>query len=285
MKNEDLKTEVTNKLIELMEEHGTDWVKPWANASGGLPINLVSKNAYQGINTLVLAMQMRQSQTWATYKQWMEKGHQVNRGEKGTHVIFYKALKRKDTQGDEFFIPMLKNYTVFNSAQVEGWEEPEKIVLPPVERNELVDKYIETTGAVIKYDGAEAFYSPMEDYISMPDRNTWIGTDTSTPEECYYSTALHELTHWTGHKTRLDRHTKGKSQTEYAKEELIAELGSAFQCMTLGISATPRPDHAKYLNSWLSALKNDKDLIFKAAAAASKAVGFIEELQETTRGH
>jgi antirestriction protein ArdC len=267
-----------------MEEHGTDWVKPWANASGGLPINLVSKNAYQGINTLVLAMQMRQSQTWATYKQWMEKGHQVNRGEKGTHVIFYKALKRKDTQGDEFFIPMLKNYTVFNSAQVEGWEEPEKIVLPPVERNELVDKYIETTGAVIKYDGAEAFYSPMEDYISMPDRNTWIGTATSTPEECYYSTALHELTHWTGHKTRLNRYTR-RNQTEYAKEELIAELGSAFQCMTLGISATPRPDHAKYLNSWLSALKNDKDLIFKAAAAASKAVGFIEELQETTRGH
>jgi antirestriction protein ArdC len=230
-------------------------------------------------------MQMRQSQTWATYKQWKEKGHQVNRGEKGTHVVFYKALKRKDTQGDEFFIPMLKNYTVFNSAQVEGWEEPEKIVLPPVERNELVDKYLETTGAVIKYDGAEAFYSPMEDCISMPDRNTWIGTDTSTPEECYYSTALHDLTHWTGHKTRLDRHTKGRSQTEYAKEELIAELGSAFQCMTLGISATPRPDHAKYLNSWLSALKNDKDLIFKAAAAASKAVGFIEELQETTRGH
>ena len=124
-----------------------------------------------------------------------------------------------------------------------------------------------------------AFYSPVGDYIQLPDRERFVGTDTSTPEEAYYSTGLHELTHWSGAPSRLDRDKcKRHGDGAYAFEELVAELGAAFLCADLEVSNEPRPDHAQYLAHWLDILKADKKAIFRAAADAQRAAHFLHGL-------
>ena len=112
----------------------------------------------------------------------------------------------------------------------------------------------------------------------MLPREQFTGTDTSTATECFYSTELHELVHWSGHKSRLDR-LELKNQNGYAFEELVAEIGSAILCTDLGVSTEPRPDHAQYIANWLQALKGDKQFISKAATQAQKAVDFLHGLQ------
>ena len=129
-------------------------------------------------------------------------------------------------------------------------------------------------------DSGRAFYSPASDSIQMPPRNGFVATETSTANETYHSTLLHELGHWTGHKSRLDR-LDLKSQHGYAFEELIAELAATYQCVRLGVSSAPRADHAQYLSGWLAALRGDKRLIVKAASRAQAAVDYIEGLQDS----
>jgi antirestriction protein ArdC len=279
MNTNDLREEITNKVISLMEEHGSDWTKPWL-VNSGMPINVVSQNEYHGINIMMLAMSQMPTNEWGTYKQWKEKDAQVMKGEKGTHIIFYKSLTKESAieGGKDTVIPIMKNYTVFNSSQVDGYdvETPEPKGLG--EKMDDVEEFIGNSGANI-VAGGMAYYSPSDDKIRIPDVEYFFETSTSSEIECYYSTLLHELTHWTGASHRLDRDLKNKNGSkDYAKEELVAELGATFLGIQLGIHNEPRIDHAQYLNAWLKVLKDDKTAIFKASTLASKAVDYLNEL-------
>ena len=272
-----LKQDITDKVIALMEEHGSDWTKPWL-VNSGLPINVETKNQYHGINIMVLAMQEMPTNEWGTYRQWLLKDAQVKKGEKGTHIIFYKNIKNLDDDGKFTNRGFMSHSTVFNSSQVEGYdvETPEPKGLG--EKMDDVEEFIGNSGANI-IDGAMAYYSPSDDKIRIPDVEYFFGTSTSSEIECYYSTLLHELTHWTGASHRLDRDLKNKNGSkDYAKEELVAELGATFLGIQLGIHNEPRVDHAQYLNAWMKVLKDDTTAIFKASTMASKAVDYLNEL-------
>ena len=283
----DIYQEVTDKVVAMMETSGTNWTNPMTGGAKGWPFNPVTGNTYNGLNVLFLSM--AGGGAFASFKQWQAKGCKIKKGSKGERVIFFKPLNvkdRTDPDGERMIkIPMIKTYTVFSADQVEGeFAEQYQIRLDqPDETQQIaaVDEWVAATGAVINTrNEGKAFYRPSTDEIQMPPRNGFQATDTSTASENYHSTLLHELTHWTGHKSRLDRLAL-KNQDGYAFEELIAELGAAFQCIKLGVSSEPRADHAKYLNNWLAALKNDKKLIVKAARLAQQAVDHIESYQSS----
>ena len=275
----DVYQEITNTIIKQIEEAGTDWIKPF-HSMGSVPVNYNTGNTYRGINILLLGMTGK-SQIWSSYKQWQEKGGNVRKGEKGTQIVFFKMLEKENKQGEKSTFPLIRYSTLFSIDQVEGIELP-KTNLPDLTQSIAnADIYIKNTGANVFESDKGAFYMPSQDKIGMPPRNAFIDTPTSTATECYYATLLHELTHWTGCKKRLDRFCGGLFGSEnYAFEELVAELGAAFQCGSLGIASEPRKDHSQYLKSWLKCLKENKNAIFKAASEAQKAVDYIEGLQQ-----
>lgn len=290
---------ITLTIIDALEkaQAGT-WSMPWHSDSDGkalsMPINAVSKKAYRGSNILQLwgvgHMRGYQSGIWATYKQWQGLGAQVRKGEMSTQIAFYKKMTYTDkTDSDDIanektkqFL-MAKAYHVFNADQVDGYalevaEETKRQNL--VERLEAVECFMVATKADIRHNEPKAYYSPMGDYINMPKPDTFIGSKTSSATECYYSTLCHELVHWTGASKRVGR-LFGVGRTEYAIEELVAELGAAFLCADLGIASTPRPDHAAYIASWLKALRNDNKFIFQAASTAQKACDYAHMVAGT----
>ena len=166
-------------------------------------------------------------------------------------------------------------FNVFNAAQVDGWSGealPAADTIDTTNPIAAADAVIAGSGADIRHGGTRAYYHRVDDYVQMPDRFRFIGTATSSPTECYYASLLHELTHWTGAQHRLDR-TKGKrfGDPDYAFEELVAEIGSAFLCARLGVANVPRPDHAAYVAGWLKALRDDNRAIINAASLAQKA--------------
>lgn len=275
----DVYQDVTNKILALMEQHGTDWNKPWRAAGGNtLPVNIVSGKHYRGINIAILLSSGYENQVWGTYKQWKDKGAQVRKGERSTQIVFWKPMTIEDKEtGEEKDILFARGYCVFNVAQVDGYEltvtDDESAEFEPHDAAQAV---LDGSGAVIRHGQGGAFYVPSQDYIGLPFPETFLERDG------YYATALHELTHWTGHKSRCDRDFKPTQRfgdEAYAFEELVAELGAAFLCASTGISAEPRPDHAKYLNSWIKVLKHDKKAIFTAASKAQQAVDYIHEIQ------
>jgi antirestriction protein ArdC len=135
---------------------------------------------------------------------------------------------------------------------------------------------VQATGAAIREQGNHAYYNPGADHIQVPPRGSFIGTPTSSPTETFYSTLCHELTHWSGHKSRLDRDLSGRfGDRAYAAEELVAELGAAFLCADLGITNMPRLDHAQYVASWFMLMRDDTHAIFTAASKAAAAAEFL----------
>jgi antirestriction protein ArdC len=221
---------------------------------------------------------------WGTYKQWQEKGAQVRKGEKGTMVIFWKPYKvdPKTTTSDSGEVVtddgrrlLLRYSTVFNADQVDNWTPPTVPVLSEEERVASADEFFKNTGSVVKHGGGRAFFRPSADEIHMPAFKSFHDAVS------YYATLGHEHVHWTGHKSRLDRilNTGRFGDEAYAMEELIAELGAAYLCATLGLANEPRPDHAQYLTSWLKVLKEDKRAVFHAASKAQAAVEFLNTLQ------
>lgn len=275
--NKDIYQEVTNKIIDLMETHGSNWTQPWTAQTGGLPYNAVTKKHYNGMNVILLGCAGYSSPVWATYKQWKTKGCQVRRGEKGTMGIFYKAIQITDQETEEEkTIPMIRSFVLFNSAQVDGYTEEQAPEITEEERNEIADMFIRNTQANITHGGDRAFYSPGYDRIQLPNFADFHNA------EAYYGTALHELAHWTGHKSRLDRSKAMASRfgtQQYAAEELVAEVAAAFMSVQLGVSVEPRADHAKYINGWLSVLKNDKKAFSNAVSRAQKASDYLNDLQ------
>ena len=271
--------EVTDSIIQELEKGAAPWIKPW-KSDNTCEKNIVSKKEYNGINRLILGMMTHfrgyQSPYYGSFKQWQEMGGTVKKGEKGIKIVFYKPVSKESITptGDveKSAYACLKTYYVFNADQVEGIEIAKPTVEPRVYNPApALDDRILKTGANIKHGGGSAFFSPTGDFIGMPNR------DTFQDDSSYYATILHELTHWSGAKSRLDRDMGGKfGSSKYAFEELIAELGAAFLCQDYSIQGELR--HAGYIQNWLTCLKENNQAIFKAAALAQKAADYINGL-------
>jgi antirestriction protein ArdC len=287
----DVYTRVTAQIIGALEAGVRPWTKPWsaANTDGRIVRPLRHNGTpYRGINILTLWGDASDkgftSPFWLTFKQTQEFGAHVRKGEHGSTVVFADRFTKTEqsASGEDIAteIPFLKAYTVFNAGQVEGLPEhfygrPEA-ALPLAERIARADAFVARTRAVIAHGGNRAFYAPGPDRIQLPPFEAFRDA------EGYYATALHELTHWTMHESRLNRDLGRKHWGDpgYAREELVAELGAAFLCADLGVALEPREDHAAYLDHWLTVLKGDKRAIFEAAAHAQKAGDFLHSLQE-----
>jgi len=280
----DIKQQVTDKIIAHLESNHGSWEKPFFSV--GADSNIKSNKPYRGINTLLLAMAGYNSSYWGTYKQWQEIGGNVIKGQKATHIVFFKHIVKEDASGgvpDNFF--MMRGYSVFNLEQVEGIEEgrfKESEAKVSFSDFPAAESLMLDSGIKIKHSNSDrAFYTSTEDFVHLPNKENFKATKTSTALECYYSTAFHELGHATGHATRLNRKLGNRFGSKpYAGEELIAELTSAMLCTITGVSQSVRLDHVKYLQSWLEVLKEDKNAIFTAAAAAQKAADFLTIAEE-----
>lgn len=288
----DIYTQITDTIIAAIEAGAGQWDMPWhrQGVTHTRPVNAFTGKRYRGINVLALwaAAEERGFTTglWGTYRQWQEKGAQVRKGEKSSLVVFFKEFPVDETNPDTGETErdrrlIAKASYVFNASQVDGFALPvPETPANPAETLAEVEAYIDATAARVVFGGESAFYRPTTDTIHMPDRSRFVGSATSSATECLYATLLHELTHWTGSKTRCDREFgKRFGDDAYAMEELVAELGAAFLCADRGIANTPRADHAAYINHWLTVLKADKKAIFTAASKATLAVEYLDGLQ------
>jgi len=281
---------VTAQIIEQLERGEIPWHKPW-NSAEGMPKNLVSKKAYRGINVWLLAGRGYESPYWLSFKQCKALGGNVKAGEKSTLVVFWKFFdgpakaenEDSETAPKMRSVPMLRYYNVFNVEQCEGLDKhipaTEKKTFNVLEEAEkIVAGYADKPR--ITHGEPRAYYRPSMDSVNMPHR-----TSFEKPEE-YYSTLFHELTHSTGHKSRLGRFDTDEvaafgSET-YSKEELVAEMGASFLSNEVGILPTVLENSAAYIRSWLKRLQDDKRLIVTAAAQAQKAVDHIRGTQAQT---
>lgn len=283
---QDIYETITNRIIADLEQGVRPWMKPWnAEHAARRIVRPLRANgvAYRGINTIMLWSEAVAkgfaAPIWMTFKQAQELGGHVRKGETGSLVVYANTLHRTETDESgaevERNIPYMKGYTVFNVEQIEGLPEDytrlAHVQLDPVERIAAVDAFFAATGADISHGGNRAFYAEGADRIQLPPFETFKDA------ESYYATLAHEGTHWTKHKSRLDRDLGRKRWGDegYAAEELVAELGAAFLCADLGITPEVREDHAAYIGSWLNVLKGDKRAIFTAATHAQRAVDFL----------
>lgn len=271
---------ITQQIIKSIEEGAGAFSMPWHKPASGIPVNAVTNNHYNGGNVMALwcasMSKGYSSDTWATYKQWATLGAQVKKGEKATTGIYFSTFEKEDDSGNVKKLGFGKPFFLFNAAQVDNYAQESAPQVDLTKRIAFADSTILATGASIVHQGNRAFYQPSTDSIQLPERDQFTGTATSTPTESYYSTLLHELTHWTGSAKRLER-VKGKrfGDQAYAFEELVAEIGAAFLCARLGITNDPRVDHAQYIASWLNVLKGDSRAIITASSEAQKACDYI----------
>lgn len=288
----DFRKDVTQKIVEMLEKGIAPWQKPWnpEKAAMEMPFNPTTDKAYRGGNAVhLLAAGVARGYDdprWMTYRQAQENGWQVRKGEKGTLIEFWQFPSPKDRDAKEASgadandkangnAPLHRLYTVFNAAQIDGVEKWQAKVRPEWEVVQNGENILAGAGARIAHDQQDrAFYSKGTDQIHLPSKSAFPSP------AAYYGTALHELGHWTGHSDRLNRDTLMKSDgfggTEYAKEELRAELTSLFLAAERGIPHDPE-QHAAYVGSWVQVLKEDKNEIFRAAKDASKATEYLLE--------
>lgn len=282
---ENIYDRVTNSIIASLEAGVGSWKRPWtvkAGATSPLPYNIASGANYRGINTVMLWCAREQfdwpTHAYGTFDQWKAKGAAVRKGEKATHIVFFKPTERtsvNDNGEDETRRGLIaRGYCVFNQAQVEGYEPKVVEGIDPVERNALAEDFFRRTGADIRTGGTRAFYVPSMDFISVPD------IDAFGEPVRYYSTLAHETVHWTATEKRCDRSLAGRfGDASYAAEEMVAEIGAAFICGILNLDSDVREDHAQYVASWIKVLKSDNRAIFKASSLAQKAVDYLTGLQ------
>jgi antirestriction protein ArdC len=278
---------VTVKIIRAMSENKGTYEMPWHTTEipHSVPVNAVSKEPYRGVNILALwaeaAARQYSSPLWAGYKQWQTIGAQVRHGERGAMIIFYKRVQPSEGEASLELFPryVARTYWVFNAAQVNNFTEATPPERSQVEINDDVEEFIGATDARIERGLTTACYRRDCDLILMPAPSMFLGSSTRNPTQAYYAVLLHELTHWTGAKHRLDREFGQRfGDKAYAFEELVAELGAAFMCACFGITNEPRPDHALYVASWLQILNDDSRAVFTAANRAQEAIQFLGEL-------
>ncbi len=279
-----LYAEVTGRVIAELEAGRLPWVRPWDSAACdcGMPANAATGRRYSGINILILWHAVTAgnfgSQRWLTYAQAQAAGGNVRRGEKGTIVCYADRFtpkteqeRARDEDREARQVAFLKRFTVFNVDQCEGLPEPLTRLSDPVPECEIIPQVqalIAASGADFRIGGDEAYYRPGLDYVQVPPQHAFREPIN------WHRTALHELGHWTGHASRLDRDQEGRFGTpSYAREELVAEMASAFTCASLSITPTVR--HSDYIAGWLDVLREDDRAIFRAASAASKAAEYL----------
>jgi len=263
---------ITERIVSLLEQGTVPWHKPWT-VKTSLPRNLISKKPYRGINVFLLMAMSYESPHGLTFRQAIQLGGNVKKGEKSCPVVFWKRMKNEDEEsGEPKKAPLLRLYHVFNTAQCEGLKDaPGEIQMPVTKPAEIVAGMPQPP--LVKHGMAQAFYSPHEDCVGMPERERFDG------EAGYFATLFHELIHATGHEKRLKRASlterNGFGSDPYCKEELIAELGSAFLCGYADIVERTIDNSAAYVEGWLKQFQNDRTLIVSAAAQAQKAADFI----------
>lgn len=277
---------ITQRILTELEKGTAPWHKPWKSALGEEPANLSSKRPYRGLNRFLLSQSQYARPYYVTYNQATNFGGQVKKGEHGWPVIFWKrdTYIRKHDDGAETEEKgfLLRYYTVFNVEQCEGLEKfmpdapnaPKPTDLEPNEKAEYIVRHFPNSPRIQYRKGDRAFYRPSEDLVVLPEKYQF-----RSPAE-YYSTLFHELTHSTGHASRLHRSTLADAlmfgDTNYSREELVAELGAAFLCGEAGIeNEAALKNSAAYLDGWRRKLKADSKIIVTAAAQAQKAADHI----------
>ena len=270
---------VTEQILSHLDKGVIPWKKPW-NSKIMLPRNLQTGKVYRGINVWLLLASSYASPYWLTFNQIRERGGSVMKGEKSSIVVYWNFKEKqefnKDTgEMEQVRIPFLKYYRVFNVQQCEGIAYPDQ----PQESN--IDPIAETETIVNGYQGrpeikhgfVKACYNPFEDLVKMPNKASFIN------QEEYYSTLYHELTHSTGHQSRLNREAMNKpaafGSKIYAREELVAEMGAAYLCGISGIAQATIENSAAYIKGWKETISQDPKLVVMAAAMAQKAVHYI----------
>ncbi|MGE0061431.1 MAG: ArdC family protein [Xanthobacteraceae bacterium] len=285
---------ITVKIVADLESGVRPWMKPWhaGHAAGRVTRPLRGNGIpYRGINIVMLWMTAMErgyaAPIWMTFKQALELGGCVRKGEHGTLVVYADTITRTERneqsgEDSESVIPFMKGYTVFNVEQIDGLPEhyharAETPVLDPVERIERAEAFFAATKATIISGGNAACYSVTHDHIRMPPFETFRDAQS------YYATLAHECIHWTRHPSRLDRDFGRKRWGDegYAAEELVAELGAAFLCADLALTPEVRDDHASYIASWLKVLKDDPRAVFTAASHAQRAADYVNAFSVT----
>lgn len=283
---------VAQELIQRLKNGTAPWQKPWQpGETGQAPFNPTTGNPYKGGNAVWLEMQQPDSDPrWMTYRQAEAEGWQVRKGEKGTTIEHWRFTKEvdvtdengrpvKDEEGktlkqeERLEFPQVRHFAVFHASQIDGipaWEPKKQDEKAELERHEEAERLLAESRANIRHKaGDKAFYSPAGDYIQLPEREQFDTADG------YYATALHELGHWTGHESRLNRDLNHRFGSEgYAREELRAEISSMMVARELGVGHDPG-QHAAYVGSWIKALEEDPREIFRAARDAEKIKDFV----------
>jgi antirestriction protein ArdC len=281
---------VTERVVEKIEdaikaaEEGdkaviAPWHRPWFQ-SGGLPMNLISKKPYRGMNVFLLAMMGYASPYFVTFNQAKKLGGKVKKGQKGLPVVYWNWVDvNKDKDGKTLDkpkkIPRLRYYTVFNVDQCEGFEDKIPAIVTrdfnPIEEGEAIIANMPNR-PTMEEGVARAYYMPATDTVNMPRKELFNG------DAEYYSVAFHELIHSTGHASRINRKevTDGKffGSHDYSVEELVAEMGAVFLCNEIGLEST-FDNSLAYLKSWLGKLKDDTKMLITASGRAQKAADYI----------
>ncbi|MCE4342186.1 ArdC family protein [Xanthomonas hortorum pv. vitians] len=293
-KYSDLIQATAERMLALMQQGTIPWRRPWNDASaphnGSIhgPYNPSTGKAYRGSNTLILRgaqlVNGYEDSRWLTYKQALAVGGQVRRGEVGQQIAYWDFSKTGKPQEDAqapvmegedkaYKGPNVFVASVFNASQIEGLPPPSPFVMPDSIRNLRMRELLNKHKPKLHHDGGNrAFYSLVADSIHLPKRAAF------TDEINYQATLLHELSHWTGAKHRLDRDLAARGTEAYAKEELVAELSSLFisERLGIGLGKEHEEQHAAYLQSWMQALSDDPKCLFRAASQAEKVMAFLD---------
>jgi antirestriction protein ArdC len=282
----DVYTRITAEIVAAIEQGAGEWRAPWFHneTSSARPTNVASGKRYRGINTVALwaaAMAAGYSDgLWGTYRQWQDAGAQVRKGERATAVVLWKQIVSSepadDDDGDDGGTRRMlaRAFSVFNVAQVDGYERPPTGVLPESERLAHAGAFIANLGIKTVLGGSEACYLPSSDTVFMPAFASF--RDAAS----FYGVWLHENGHASGAKHRLDRDLSGRfGSAAYAAEECCVEILSGLVLADLGIAHHPRPDHAAYIASWIEVLKDDPRAIFTAASKAQQAADWMHAQQ------
>jgi antirestriction protein ArdC len=271
----DIYASVTARILAELEAGTPPWVRPWSGEAYPVPCNALTKRHYRGINTIVLGMEAHchgySTNLWCTFRQALHLGGHVRKGERSSTIVFYELKSVTDEESQHRNIPVLRLFSVFNVDQVDGLPSEFRSVPaadPAWDPSAAAEQVITGSDATILHQGFRAFYSPASDRIYLPVRSTFADAGG------YYATALHELCHWTGSRSRLGRKLGGRfGEAAYAMEELVAELGAAF--LSAHCHLDGRLQHASYIASWLGLLRRDKRAVFVAAAPAQKAADYL----------
>ena len=277
---------ITRDIVAHLEQDNPPWHRPWAvNRNGAARPVRENGVPYKGINVLILWAAALDagyvSGCWMTYRQASKIGAQVRRGERATRIVFAKTFTKSvrdpaSGEMDDMVLPVRRSYAVFNADQIDNLPPRYRPEPPPAinpdERNARCDAWFASLGINIHHGTSMAYYAPGADCIHMPAFQSFESADH------YLSTLAHESIHATGHKQRLDRLDGLHDDKSRAREELIAEIGSAFLCADLGIASSPRADHAAYIRSWITLLENDTRAVFDAATKAQRAADFLHDL-------